>query len=617
MRVNRLKMQLLLSAVAISIVVALASMLVVSIVINYQYHQQSNSVLLKAAALIDEVLAERKNGLLAASRQLATQKNLGSTIWYLAEYSQSDVDRQMLLNTYQQLIKDTVKIGRAANVSSITIYDTAGHLISFSVFDRDGMRLGFVERSATPVFQIARLKFTEELNSMNLEVTNSVAGIGLEFAGQLPQQESVHYAVVDGVLVLESHVPVMGVAFDPVTGEQQVKQLGTIVMDQSFDQAFVEQLSRFTDTKINLFTAQGLSVGNMPAYRTWDLYDQRAAPPPIASKITFNEIDIEGESFYQGLIPLYDDRKLVGSVAALYSKRIAQTNTWEMIGILALIGLASLFLILPFAWYLSGTISQPILQLSRIFRDIASGKEIAGNQLEELKNGKSEELIDLTESFIGMHQVIGQKIAQIEEINASLEGVVEQRTKELRLANEELTQLSTRDALTSLPNRRMLNDRLSLALAQSKRTGQFGAIIFIDLDNFKPLNDEYGHNVGDLLLIEVARRLTGGVREMDTVARFGGDEFVIMLSELETDKEVATQQAIAVAEKVLAALGEPYRIFLPESRGEGCITHHCTASIGVAMFINHEVTQDELLKWADMAMYQAKKAGRNRIWLHE
>ena len=101
------------------------------------------------------------------------------------------------------------------------------------------------------------------------------------------------------------------------------------------------------------------------------------------------------------------------------------------------------------------------------------------------------------------------------------------------------------------------------------------------------------------------------------VARIGGDEFVVMLSELEVDKDVATKQALTVAEKILATLGEPYKLSLPDSNGAGYITHHCTASIGLAMFINHEASQDELLKWADIAMYQAKKAGRNQVRLYE
>ena len=180
--------------------------------------------------------------------------------------------------------------------------------------------------------------------------------------------------------------------------------------------------------------------------------------------------------------------------------------------------------------------------------------------------------------------------------------------------DEQVRQLAYFDALTQLPNLRMLDDRLSQTMAQSKRSGCYGALLFIDLDNFKPLNDQYGHPTGDLLLIEVAKRLTGIMREMDTVARFGGDEFVVMLSELDLDKAESTSQANIVAEKIRALLAEPYHLTIQQQgRAESVVEHHCTSSIGVVLFVNHEASAEDLLKWADLAMYQAKENGRNAI----
>jgi diguanylate cyclase (GGDEF)-like protein len=182
---------------------------------------------------------------------------------------------------------------------------------------------------------------------------------------------------------------------------------------------------------------------------------------------------------------------------------------------------------------------------------------------------------------------------------------------------ERVHQLAFYDPLTSLPNRRLLNDRLSQAIAAGQRNGLYGALMFLDLDNFKPLNDTHGHGVGDLLLIEAASRLKKCVRSMDTVARFGGDEFVVMLSELDADKADATEQARLVAEKILTALSETY--VLKASHGEEAqsVEHQCTASIGVTVFLNHVSSQDDILMQADAAMYEAKVAGRNSIRFHE
>jgi diguanylate cyclase (GGDEF)-like protein/PAS domain S-box-containing protein len=172
-----------------------------------------------------------------------------------------------------------------------------------------------------------------------------------------------------------------------------------------------------------------------------------------------------------------------------------------------------------------------------------------------------------------------------------------------KMAEEEIQNLAFYDPLTSLPNRRLLLNRLKKALASSARSGVEGALLFIDLDNFKTLNDTLGHDKGDLLLQQVAQRLMSCVREGDTVAKFGGDEFVVMLGDLGRYDFEAAEGAEAVGEKILAALNQPYHLAAHEYRG--------STSIGVTLFKGHQQQIDELLKQADIAMYQAKKDGRN------
>ena len=178
---------------------------------------------------------------------------------------------------------------------------------------------------------------------------------------------------------------------------------------------------------------------------------------------------------------------------------------------------------------------------------------------------------------------------------------------------EQVRQLAFHDPLTELPNRRLLDDRLRQALAANRRSGYHGALLFLDLDNFKSLNDTHGHNMGDRLLIEVARRIESCVREADSVARLGGDEFVVMLSVLSQDRTAALAQADAIAEKIRSALAEPYR--LPtgagNADGQAFIEHRCSASIGVALFDDRDPA--EILRVADAAMYRAKQTGANRV----
>jgi diguanylate cyclase (GGDEF)-like protein len=174
-----------------------------------------------------------------------------------------------------------------------------------------------------------------------------------------------------------------------------------------------------------------------------------------------------------------------------------------------------------------------------------------------------------------------------------------------KIAEEAVEHLAFYDPLTDLPNRRLLSDRLQQAQASFARTGKEGAILFIDLDNFKALNDTQGHDVGDLLLVQVAKRLKACVREGDTVARLGGDEYVVVLEDLDEDPVEAATQAKAVGKKILQALNKPYVLVGHEYRN--------TPSIGVTLLDDPQQSIEDILKQADIAMYQAKKSGRNTL----
>ena len=192
--------------------------------------------------------------------------------------------------------------------------------------------------------------------------------------------------------------------------------------------------------------------------------------------------------------------------------------------------------------------------------------------------------------------------------------VVSRDVTERMRSEEKIYNLAFYDALTQLPNRRLLTDRLEQAMAASKRSGRHGAVMLLDLDNFKELNDVHGHHMGDALLKEVGRRITSCLRETDTVARFGGDEFVLVLGQLDKDTAESNMQSNVVAEKIRASLAKPYELKQQMvGKAESTVTYHCSASIGVVLFIDHEFSIEDVLKQADIAMYQAKRAGRNSI----
>jgi len=174
-----------------------------------------------------------------------------------------------------------------------------------------------------------------------------------------------------------------------------------------------------------------------------------------------------------------------------------------------------------------------------------------------------------------------------------------------KMAEEAISNLAFYDTLTMLPNRRLMMDRLRLALSVSARTNHYGAVLFLDMDKFKTLNDTLGHDYGDMLLIETAARIQSCIREVDTVARLGGDEFLILLEEVDEEAESASQKVAHIADKIRLALSAPYQLNGKEQ--------HSSTSIGVSLYHGNEESVDSLLKHADMAMYQAKDSGRNAV----
>lgn len=269
----------------------------------------------------------------------------------------------------------------------------------------------------------------------------------------------------------------------------------------------------------------------------------------------------------------------------------------------------------------------------KLFNITASPRSLFGlsssDILQHIENGylhpsaalaRIKELVLINESVIGEEVALSNGRTVIRDfipINIGNQGYgrmwYHQDITDRKAAEEKIKNLAFYDALTQLPNRRLLNDRLIQAIAVSRRRDCYGALMVLDLDNFKPINDTYGHDVGDMVLTEVARRISSCVREIDTVARFGGDEFVVMLSELDVDKAESVKKVSIVAEKIRASLSEPYHLTIfHEGKTGNIVKHHCTSSIGIAMFNGNSESMD-VLKSADMAMFQAKRLGRNQF----
>ncbi len=235
----------------------------------------------------------------------------------------------------------------------------------------------------------------------------------------------------------------------------------------------------------------------------------------------------------------------------------------------------------------------PVSFFQELWRTIGQGKVWSGEICNRAKDGSTYWVNTTIVPYVGDEGRIQRYVA----IRAD---ITERKLAELKIA-----QMAYQDALTGLPNRRLLMDRLQQSQALSARSAQCGALLFLDLDHFKDINDTLGHENGDELLQQVGQRLRDAVRQSDTVARLGGDEFVVLLADLGVSETEATTQAGLLGEEILQTLCEPYQV--------GQATVNSSPSIGVVMYQGEQTRPEELLKQADIALYQAKDAGRRTL----
>ncbi len=259
------------------------------------------------------------------------------------------------------------------------------------------------------------------------------------------------------------------------------------------------------------------------------------------------------------------------------------------------------------AFYFARQISAPLEGLAKTAGEVAQGNlqmradESAVGELGMFAKAFNRMAINLQGIYLTLEDRIEERTGELNVTNEQLQKEIAARKE----AEEEIRSLAFFDALTGLPNRRLLLDRFRLALSLSARNHHYGAVMFLDMDKFKTLNDTLGHDYGDMMLIEVAQRLQSCVREGDTVARLGGDEFVVLLEEVDGQSSEASQHVALIAEKIRASLTVPYQL--------GGHVYHGSTSIGVSLYRGHEESIDVLLKHTDMAMYQAKASGRNTV----
>lgn len=320
--------------------------------------------------------------------------------------------------------------------------------------------------------------------------------------------------------------------------------------------------------------------------------DAALLPAPGQSGLTPSRLGQQGigkETFALAVAPLQDgEEHTIGYLAVGFPVGPVQGTAWLLLAMLA--GFLGLTMLTVSVIYLNAG-HRIVVQIKRIAMTMKDFRD--GNRAAQVKDIRTEDELGLLSQYV--NDLL--RIISVQE--------------------HELKRTALHDGLTGLANRQNFAERMAFAMATSDRSGQFGALIMLDLDNFKPLNDAHGHAAGDQLLIEVGRRLKSVLREVDLVARFGGDEFLVLIESLTDDPQQAQVRALEVAEKIRAAIDVPFHVTGGEQEKAPTILHHCTASVGVAVFLGKEHSQARILNMADAAMYSAKSEGRNQVCLFE
>ena len=524
-------------------------------------------------------LASNEKRFLSAARQTAELEELGLKVKHISRYK-TNYNPSVTRPLYSALASAAYDSGKiAGDIWKTLIYDGQGDLVAFSHIEAHEAKKGYVHNFPDPKFMIAEGKTDADPLANAWQEAPGYPGFDAHFAPPLPAKEAMSFSRSGDTLTLKTFYPIMGFAFDPKSHKMAPSQVGFVMTENPLDRAFVEKLKKLLpDRQVNiyLFDAEGvhLSAGTLETHTL-------PAIPAAESNAT-ETVEMEDSRYLQRILPLYDRDRLVGAIAVLQTKKTLLDYLFELFdSLLFAIGF-TLLVIIPVSILLVRTLTRPIERLQEGIKEIQTGS--LGHQIDV---SSSDEIAQLTRSFNRMSTDLHEFATAIQE-----------RENALKLSQKELEYLSTHDALTDLPNRRLFMLRLEHAIEHAKRRKTKIAVLFLDLDEFKQVNDTLGHDVGDHLLVEVSNRLLDTVRGSDTLARIGGDEFNILIEDVKQIRDVEV-----VVEKLLVDFKLPFV----------CGNHELstTASIGVALYPDDGEDMVTLIKNADLAMYQSKDEGRN------
>ena len=451
MQFQRIRDRLLLATACIGLVTTLAFMVSVSLVLRQQYLDRAQAVLGKATELISDELTQRRAVQRNAAAQLATLRNLGSTIWYLGQYTQSNLDRETLLTTFLQLTREARKVRLSSAATTVTLFDAAGRPLVFAHRHGPTEQAGFLDTTSRSQYLVATVA-GDDIREADLQSIHTVTGLAPTWPLPLPREITDRYAVQNGQVVIEAIAPVVNEVFDPASAHTVSRQVGLVVISQTLDAEFVQRMARLTNTEVNVFTPQTLAVGTLPAFSLPPAAGAATTPADINQPGSApREISVEANRYYQGQLALVTDGHTLGNVAILYSQADVNQAIRRMNQTLLLMALLCFACIVPLAWYFATSLARPLSALTRVFHaqagDLVASAAPADWTSIHQHAKQPGETGDLARGFLAMRDAVILKMEQVNELNASLEHQVAERTQAL-----ELKERASRSLLENSPD---------------------------------------------------------------------------------------------------------------------------------------------------------------------
>jgi PAS domain S-box-containing protein len=413
-----LKNKIIIGVPVIFIAVMLVVTVVVSVILSKQNRKAANTLIQNAFSIVRYTISEKQEKLLFDSRQMASIDDMGRKIGYVME-SSSYFKYDTLRPTYMRIASVIYSTSTTADVWKANIYNSNGDLMAFTIIEENGSTLGCVHNRET--IEIASLKPAEELTDGSWIKQDSLpAGIEYSFGSAILDKEAIHFEIIDNSLCLVAYVPAMGKEYNAETERIEAKQVGMVVTIQKLGTAFVKKMSELSGTDINIFAQKTVLSGTYADYKTFDLSgfaDVKSEWTLNEQPVTFNDVDIAGGSYFQGILPIYSDSKCVAAIVSLYSKEMAKANTMQIIKLLSLVYLVGVILIVPITILVvvRGVIN-PIQRTAFMMRQIAHKKDFT----KMLNIESQDEIGDLASSFNEMTENLCKTTTSIDNLNREI-----------------------------------------------------------------------------------------------------------------------------------------------------------------------------------------------------